>query len=91
MFSRVFYADSLHLPLLLSVHIFSAEAYSKLEKSAVCHSTGQCSSGSHRSSAEKAGKKKETGYTREGGPEDCGNTGSAVEDGKTLVIKARCA
>lgn len=78
-------------PLLLSVHIFAAKAYPKLEEGAVCHSTGQCSSGSHCPSAEKAGEKKEAGDTREGGPEDSGNTWGTDEDGKTLVIKERCA
>lgn len=74
MFSRALYFDSLCVPLLLSVHIFSVEAYPELEEGAVCHSSGQCSSGSHRSSAEKAREKKETGNPREGRPEDSGNT-----------------
>lgn len=70
----------------LSGHIFSAEAFPELEEGAVCHSAGQCRPGSHRSSAEKAGEKKEAGNAREGGPEDGGNTRGADEDGKTLVI-----
>ena len=62
------------LPLLLSVYIFSAKAHAELEEGAVCHGAGQRRSGSHRSSAEKAGEKKEAGDTRERGPEDGGNT-----------------
>ncbi len=74
MFGRALYVNSLCLPLLLSVHIFPAEAYPELEEGAVCHSTGQCSSGSHRSSAEKAREEKEAGNTGKRRPEDSGNT-----------------
>lgn len=58
---------------LFPVHIFPAKAYPKLEEGAVCHSTGQCSSGSYCSSAEKAWEKKEAGNTTKGGPEGSGD------------------
>lgn len=72
-FGRALYINTLCFPPLLSVHIFSAKAHPKPEEGAVCHGAGQCRIGSHRSSAEKAGEKKEAGNTREGWPEDSGN------------------
>lgn len=76
--------------LLLSVHIFPAKAFTEPEEGAVCHSAGQCSSGSHRSSVKKARKKEEADNTREGGAEDSGNTRVAPEDRTTVVFKERC-
>lgn len=78
------------LLLLLSVHIFPAEAYTEPEEGAVCHSTGQCSSSSHCSSFKKARKKEEAGNKRKGWPEDSGNTRVAHEDRTALIIKERC-
>lgn len=78
------------LLLLLSVHIFPAEAYTEPEEGAVCHSTGQCSSSSHCSSFKKARKKEEAGNTRKGWPEDSGNTRVTHEDRTALIIKERC-
>ena len=77
------------MPFLPSVHLFPAKADPKLEEGAVRHSTGQCSFGSHCSSAEKTWEKKEAGSAREGWPEGCGNTWNTDEDRKTFVIKKR--
>lgn len=69
-----------------SVHILSAKAHPELEEGPVRHGAGQCRPGSHRSSAEKAGEKKEAGDAREGGPEDSRSTRGADEARKTLVV-----